>query len=147
MQYIGRDPDPGSSWDCGSSYGCGCGYGCSGGGGGGGGGGEAIREGEPIALAWADVYLGESPGTIIPHNRDYLAISKPAQATIANLNSDLNNKALFTRIIPQYSAVYFNRVLSLFITTRALSLGGPNSKCASFISLMRVYRSSLSPLL
>jgi len=49
MQYIGGDPDPGSSWDCG----CGCGCGC----GGGGGGGEAIREGEPIALAWADVYL------------------------------------------------------------------------------------------
>ena len=56
MQYIGGDPDPGSSWDCGSSCGCGCG--CSGGGGGGGsGGGEAIREGEPTALAWADVYL------------------------------------------------------------------------------------------
>ena len=27
---------------------------------------------------------GQSPGTTIPHNRDYLAISKPAQATIAN---------------------------------------------------------------
>jgi len=58
MQYIGGDPDPGSSWDYGSS--CGCGSGCSGGGSGGGSGGssgEAIREGEPIALAWADVYL------------------------------------------------------------------------------------------
>ena len=84
-----------------------------------------------------------SPSTTISHNRNYLAISKHARATIANLNSDLNNKALFTRVILQYSAVYFNRVLSLFITTRALSLRGPNSKCASFISLMRVYRSSL----
>ena len=28
---------------------------------------------------------GASPGTTIPHNRDYLAISKPARATIANL--------------------------------------------------------------
>ena len=56
MQYIGRDLDLGSSQSCGSSYGSGSG--CSGGGGGGGGGGgEAIREGEPIALAQADVYL------------------------------------------------------------------------------------------
>ena len=86
---------------------------------------------------------GPSPGTTIPHNHDYLAISKHARATIANLNSHLNNKALFTRIILQYSAVYFNRVLSLFISTRALGLRGPNSKCASFISLIRVYRSSL----
>ena len=46
MQYIGGDPDLGFSWDCGSSCG-----------GGGGGGGEAIREGEPTALTWADVYL------------------------------------------------------------------------------------------
>ena len=55
MQYIGGDPDPGSGWDCGSS----CSYGsdCSSGGSGGGGGGEAIREGEPTALTWADVYL------------------------------------------------------------------------------------------
>ena len=51
IQYIGRDSDLGSSWDCGSSCGCSCSYGC------GGGGGEAIREGEPAALAWADVYL------------------------------------------------------------------------------------------
>ena len=29
--------------------------------------------------------LGAFPGTFIPHNRDYLAISKPARATIANL--------------------------------------------------------------
>ena len=89
----------------------------------------------------SDRMLGASPGTIIPHYYDYLAISKPAQATIANLNSDLNNKALFTRVILQYSAVYFNRVLSLLITTRVLGLGGPNSKCASFISLIYVYRS------
>ena len=56
MQYIGGDPDPGSSWDCGSSCGSG---GSSGGGssGSGGGGGEAIWEGEPTALARADVYL------------------------------------------------------------------------------------------
>ena len=27
---------------------------------------------------------GASPGTFIPHNRDYLAISKPARATTAN---------------------------------------------------------------
>ena len=50
MQYIGGEPGPGSSWDCGS----GCGSGDSGGGGGG---GEAIREGEPTALARADIYL------------------------------------------------------------------------------------------
>ena len=47
MQYIGGEPGPGSSWDCGS----GCGSGDSGGG------GKAIREGEPKALAWADIYL------------------------------------------------------------------------------------------
>ena len=84
----------------------------------------------------------QSPGTTIPHNRDYLAISKPARATIANF--DLNNKALFTCVILQYSTVYFNRILSLFVTTRMLSLRGPNSKYASFISLIRVYRNSLS---
>ena len=48
MQYIGGDPDPDSSWDSGSSCGSG---------GGGGSGGEAIQEGEPMALARADVYL------------------------------------------------------------------------------------------
>ena len=53
IQYIGGDPDPGSGWGCGSSCGSGSGYS----GGGGGSSGEAIREGEPTALAWADVYL------------------------------------------------------------------------------------------
>ena len=91
--------------------------------------------------------LEASPGTIIPHYYDYLAMSKPAQATITNLNSDLNNKALFTRVILQYSAIYFNRVLSLLITTRALGLGGPNSKYTNFISLIHVYKNSLSPSL
>ena len=42
---------------------------------------------------------GQSLGTTIPHNRDYLAISKPAQATIANLNSNLNNKVLFIYVL------------------------------------------------
>ena len=50
MQYIDGDLDPGFGWSCGSS--CGSGSGC-----GGGGGGEAIREGEPIVFAQADVYL------------------------------------------------------------------------------------------
>jgi len=79
-----------------------------------------------------------------PTEPDYLAISKLARATITNAKLNLNNKALFTCVILQYSAVYFNRILSLFTTTRALGLRGPNSKCASFTGLMRVYRSSLS---
>jgi hypothetical protein len=61
MQYISGDPDLGSSWDCSFNYGCGSscsGGGCGGGGSSGGGGsGEAIREREPTALTWADVYL------------------------------------------------------------------------------------------
>ena len=61
MQYIGGDLDLSFSQDCGFS--CSSGGGSSsgsssgGGGGGGGDGGEAIREGEFIALAWADIYL------------------------------------------------------------------------------------------
>src|SRR6266568_6401873 len=39
---------------------------------------------------WRRAYAaGESPGTTIPHNHDYLAISKPAQATIANLAEEI----------------------------------------------------------
>ena len=53
IQYIGRDPDLSSGWDCGFSYNCGSNCssgGSSGGSGGGGGGGEAIWEGEPTVL-------------------------------------------------------------------------------------------------
>ena len=55
MQYRGGDlgPGPGSGWDDGSS----CSSSGSGNSGGSNSGGEAIQEGEPTALAQADVYI------------------------------------------------------------------------------------------
>jgi len=57
IQYINRNLDLGSSWDCGFSCSNGGGSSSGSSSGGGGGSGEAIREGELIALAWADIYL------------------------------------------------------------------------------------------
>jgi len=47
----------------------------------------------PLLLLLPHYPAGASPGTFIPHNRDYLAISKPAQATIANLAEEMQLQA------------------------------------------------------